>query len=198
LHYLSALGSRRSFDCGGDVTLRLPDHCGAGHIVVHAPSGKTLDPRVEATGEGTLLKLDAPMEAGFYRVDSTPDVTTPRDEATRPMESGKENFAPISFVVQPSRTESALGPIDSDTLRSWWEPANFELSKPSSFDTVSGATNGRVALEPWLVFLAGLVFLAEMFLVHWLCPRINPVLAAASGRRRGFVAPLRSREGAPE
>jgi len=198
LAYLSASGSRRSFDCGEEVTLRLPNHVNDESVVVQTPSGKTLEPRVDTTPEGMLLKLDAPMEAGFYRVDSKRTAATPREETERPTGSGNENTALLSFVVQPSRAESAMGAIDTETLRSWWQPANFELLKPTSFDAVLDATESRLALEPWLMILAGLVFLAEMFLVHWLCPRINPALAASSGRRRGFVAPLRIRKGAPE
>jgi hypothetical protein len=181
LTYLSTSGWRRSFLCGETVVLRLPD-AGAEQAVVESPSHTPLDARIETTAGGTFLRLDGPMEAGFYEV--------------LPTSAGTGDKPPLWFVVQPSRDESALAPVDPDTLRAWWSPATMELVKPSSFASAIAASDGRLALEPWLLLLAGLVFLAETFLVHWLCPRINPALAAAPARRRGFVAPLRGREGA--
>jgi hypothetical protein len=180
LTYLSATGSRRSFVCGQTVTLRVPDD--AEEAIVESSSGKRLEAHVETTTGGRFLRFDAPMEAGFYQVTFLASAT-----------AGKET-APHWFVIQSSRAESVLAPADPDTIRAWWSPAKMELVKPSAFAAALATDDGRLMLEPWLLLLAGLVFLAEMFLVHWLCPRINPAVVVPA-RRRGFVAPLRDREG---
>lgn len=200
LRYLSASGWRRSFECGEPVTLQVVAGSTGDHFVVNTPSGKVLDPRVDVTPGGKFLKLDGPLEAGFYSVamkseSSSMTSLKPGDPKADGTVAGSPSEQPLTFVVQPSRFESALEPVDPETLRSWWSPAKFEVVKPASVETALAAADGRLMLEPWLVLAAALVFLAEMFLVHWLCPQINPVLAASSGRRRGFVAPLRSREG---
>ncbi len=198
LRYLSVSGWRRAFNCGEPVTLQVSVGSPGDRFVVTAPSGKVLEPRVDWTPGGTFLKLDGLLEAGFYSV-----ALNSTDAAGRSGNAGSDNGAsaaalPLTFVVQPSRSESALEPMDPETLRSWWTPAKLELVKPSSVEPSLAANDGRVMFEPWLVLVAAFVFLAEMFLVHWLCPQMNPALTASSGRRRGFVAPLRSREGAQQ
>lgn len=200
LKFLSASGWRRSFESGEPVVLPVSGDEGADPVVVKSPSGKVLSPRIETTPRGAFLRLEGPTEAGFYSVASN------KGAGSGPTSNGagkKDGEAPVatsqsalSFVVQPGRSESAVGTLDSDTLRSWWLPAKLEVVKPSSFETALAAADDRVVLEPWLVVAATIVLLAEMFLVHWLCPRINPALAASHVHRRGFVAPLRSREGA--
>ena len=182
LTYLSTTGGKRSFDSGVPVALPLPaDHAGD-RIVVKTPTGNTLASRVETISGTPILRLEAPAEVGFYNVDY----------GGANAKSGAE--AGLTFVVQPSRAESPLQTLDADTLRAWWSPARLDIVKPSTFEAALNAADGRVALEPWLALLAGLVLAAEMFLVHWLCPRINPALTSSIVRRRGFVPPLRSRE----
>jgi hypothetical protein len=200
LRYLSASGWRRSFACGEPVTLQVSGGSASEQFVVNTPSGKVLEPRIDMTAGGTFLKLDGLLESGFYSVASTTGKAVGQsmeNSDANDKAPGSESQQPLTFVVQPSRAESALEPADPETLRSWWAPAKLELVKPSSVESALAAADGRVMLEPWLVLVAALIFLAEMFLVHWLCPQTNPVLAASSGHRRGFVAPLRSREGAP-
>jgi hypothetical protein len=208
LSYLSASGWRRSFSCGETVTLQLPRSQAGDDFVVNTPSGKTLQPHLESAPTGTLLNLEGLTEAGFYKVtlkkrkaagEPSPEVPS----ATGGHRSGRGGWGeltedqPLTFVVQPDRSKSALQPLDPDTLRSWWSPVKLDLVKPSSFGTALAAADSRLMFEPTLLLLAALVFLAEMFLVHWLCPRIDPALAISSAHRRGFVAPLRTREGTP-
>jgi hypothetical protein len=206
LSYLSASGWRRSFASGEPIVLQLPRNRPGDDIIVSTPSGKSLQPRLEAASGGTLLKLEGLTEAGFYIV-AVKQGTGTRRSASPPATStpgglrgGRGELAddqPLTFVVQPGRAESALQPLEPDTLRSWWSPAKLELVKPASFGSALAAADGRVMFEPGLLLVAALVFLAEMFLVHWLCPRIDPALAVPPARRRGFVAPLRTREGTP-
>lgn len=202
LKYLSASGWRRSFDCGEPVALEVPTPGPGVQFVVMTPTGKRLEPRANARQGSTILKLEAPLESGFYSLisqDATGAGTPPpNSNATIGREAAAADAGqPQIFVVQPSRADSGLAPVDPETLRTWWSPAKFEVVKPSAIESALATDDGRTLLEPWLIVAAALVFLAEMFLVHWLCPQMNPVLAAAPGRRRGFVAPLKSREATP-
>jgi hypothetical protein len=201
LSYLSVSGWRRSYACAEPVALRLSDNP-EGSAVVATPSGTVLHPRVEVTSAGTLLKLEGLMEPGFYSVFTQPGAGAgPSANETRATGDraapDRLSAQPLTFVVQPGRFESALEPIDLETLRAWWLPAKFELVKPATFARALAFTDDRMIFEPGLLLLAALVFLAEMFFVHWLCPRIDPALAVSPARRRGFVAPLRNREGPP-
>lgn len=189
LTYLSGAGWRRTFDAGESISLQIPESDGE-RFVAQTPSGKTLVPRAEANESGSLLRFEGALEAGFYAVNVRPG----EGNSAPPAAGGKGPASPLVFVVQPSRAESAMTPLDPETLRSWWAPASLELMKPSALKSSLGETDGRLALEPWLLLLAGAVLLAEMFLAHWLCPRINPVVAGSAVRRRGSVGPLRSRE----
>jgi hypothetical protein len=182
LAHLAPLGRGRTFAAGEPVTLLLLTAPEAPPNV-RSPSGELLSPRWEATNAGTLLRLEAPSEPGFYTVGT----------GDEPPE-GQAGAASISFVVQASREDSPLAPLDTETLRAWWRPATLAIVRPAALPTEESASGGRFALEPWLVMAAGLVLLAEMFLVHWLCPRVATRLTPGPARRRGSVAPLRSRE----
>lgn len=188
---LASAGGKRSFNTGEAVTVSLPaGGAGAGgQFSVKTPSGKSIKPRVESSTAGSILKLDGLSEPGFYSV-----VPASLDAQSA---SGTGTEGTVTFVVQPSRDESSLQPINEDLLASWWKPAKLEIMKPAAMSSALSAGAGRINLEPWLIMLAGLVLLAEMFLVHWLCPRVNPALAASRTHRRGFVPPLKSREGVP-
>jgi hypothetical protein len=89
---------------------------------------------------------------------------------------------------------SPLQAIDSTTLRSWWSPVELEIVKASASAQDARGADRRIAFEPWLIVIALLVFLAELLLVHVLCPAVQPAVTASPIRRRGFVAPLRSRQ----
>jgi hypothetical protein len=182
LGYLAPAGTRRNFAGGEPVVLPLPAGQTNGWSV-RSPSGAALTPRIEASPGATWLRLDPPGEAGFYSV-------VPPASAT----AGGALDGPGTFVVQADRGDSPLAQVEPDTLRAWWQPASLELLKPA--DIRVAAATGRFSLEPWLVLAAALVLMTEMFLVHWLCPRVNPAVAAAPPRRRGSVAPLRGRQGA--
>src|SRR5204863_9794649 len=91
----------------------------------------------------------------------------------------------FSFVVQPGRDDSVLAPMDAATLRQWWAPADCEVIRAGDLDKHLDAEGGH-SLWPWLLLAAGFVLLAEMWLVHRLCPRASPKLAQNLVAPRGL------------
>jgi hypothetical protein len=126
----------------------------------------------------TWLTLSDTTEAGFYRIQPHAD-----------------SEVELVLVVQPGRADSRLEPFDPEKFRAWWSPAEVKIEQPTAAVTKVTSDDRRLALEPWLISLACLCLIAEMFLTHWMCPRMNPALSTSHQRRRGFVAPLREREG---
>jgi len=112
-----------------------------------------------------MLSFEA-TESGVYRV-----------------EGPAGNFA---VVVQPGRDDSVLAPMDAATLRQWWGPAGCEVIRAGDLDRHLDTAEGRHGLWPWLLLAAGLVLLAEMWLVHHLCPRASPKLVQNLVAPRGL------------
>jgi len=179
LTHLQTGGYRRSWTIGEPVTLTLPQTFSADNSPrVIAPSGQAVATRRQVLGTQTWLTIIDPREAGFYRIED-PDGSS----------------SDLSLVVQPGRGDSRLEAADLDQFRAWWSPLDIKREQPQATATTPAvSTDRRVALEPWLMALAGVCLLAEMFLVHWLCPRMNPAISVSHHRRRGFVAPLKERE----
>ena len=211
LLHLQSAGNRRQFTSGETITVALPESIpktqsdvlakpevsdkalavGPGQTpvasaipltnvspLVVSPSGRTLSASVHSVSNRTWLTLSETTESGFYRIKP---------------HAGSESE--LVLVVQPGRADSRLEPFDPDKFHAWWSPAEMKVEQPTATVTNAPSVDRRRALEPWLVSLACLCLLAEMFLTHWLCPRMNPALSTSHQRRRGFVAPLREREG---
>jgi hypothetical protein len=124
------------------------------------------------------MRLEGVAEPGVYHV-----------------RAAGEGAAAETFVVQAGRGDSAVAPIDPATLRDWWQPAEVEVLAADVVTKGRAAADaGRAALWPALAAAACVVLLAEMFLVHWLCPRMNPGIVAPVVRRRGLFRPT----GAPQ
>jgi hypothetical protein len=179
LLHLQSAGLRRQFTSGEALTVALPESFDATQPPrVISPSGDNVSASLHSSANRTWLTLTEPTEAGFYRVQSR---------------GGSDSE--LILVVQPGRADSRLEPVDSDKFHAWWSPAEIKIEQPTAAPTNVIAADRRLALEPWLVGWACLCFVAEMFLTHWMCPRMNPALSTSHQRRRGFVAPLREREG---
>lgn len=164
-------GGRRSFDAGETVTLPLPGFPPGQPATVITPGGERLTPAVSAVGRRTVMRIDGLDTPGIYRVEG----------------GAGQVAASQVFVVQAGRGDSTLTPVDPEALRKWWAPLAAEVVTPAAVTASARAGDGRVALWPPLVAIACLVLVAEMFLVHWLCPRMNPGIAApVVGRRRMF------------
>ncbi len=181
LKYLQSAGSRRQFVCGETVSLAVPEGWNGSPLRITSPSGRGIEPQIRTSNGRSRATLIDTNEPGFYRLEP---VTPP---ATRTASS-------MSFVVQPGRGDSRLEPADPERFQAWWAPQEIKLELPANSAANSPAADRRVALEPWLAGMACLLFLAEMFLAPWMCPRMNPAVSTSHHRRRGFVAPLRERE----
>lgn len=175
---LQSAGSRRQFESGEPVTIALPESFDTVRPpIVKLPSGRTLTSQINKASNRTLLTILEANESGFYRIETH--------------DGSKDDQI---FVVQPGRGDSRLEPFDPEKFRAWWSPLDVKIEQATSVAASSQAMDRRLALEPWFVTLACLLFMAEMFLAHWMCPRMNPALSTSHHRRRGFVAPLRERE----
>jgi hypothetical protein len=170
--YLTAGGVRRSFEVGEAVTLPLADFAPGETVTVRTPDGGIRTPALSSAAGRTMLRLEEVTQPGVYRVERA---TAGTPEAT--------------FVVNVGRGDSVLTPMDTAALAKWWEPSTFESMSPDAA-LRQVAPSERRDLWPWLVALAGLLLLVETFLVHWLCPRVNPAVTEAIVRRRGLLRPL--------
>ncbi len=179
LLHLQSAGIRRQFISGETMTVALPESFDSTQPPrVISPTGRTLSAPVHAVANRTWLTLSETTESGFYHIK--PHVGSESD---------------LILVVQPGRADSRLELFDPEKFHAWWTPAEMKIEQPTASVAKATSVDRRFALEPWLVSLACLCLLAEMFLTHWLCPRMNPALSTSHLRRRGFVAPLREREG---
>jgi hypothetical protein len=91
-------------------------------------------------------------------------------------------------VVQVGKGDSVLTPLDPATLIRWWEPVRCEVVNAETLAKDGLAAGEQRALWPWLLALGGLALLAEMFFVHWLCPRPSPTITASVVHKRGILA----------
>jgi hypothetical protein len=176
LAYLSGGGVRRNFEVGDVVTLPLDDLRSGEKIQVLAPSGAKLTPTLASAGGRAQLRLDNVSEPGIYRVERA---------------GPAQGFA---FAVNVGRGDSMLTPMDTEVLAKWWEPLAFEVVGAEAATQRLGKTGSLLALAPWLIALAAGLLLAEMFFVHWLCPRANPTVAEAIVHRRGLLRPMTTKE----
>jgi hypothetical protein len=171
LSYLSSGGVKHSFTVGAAVTLPLADYDPKSEVAVVTPSGAKLTPRLIAQRGMTLLHLDDVAEAGSYRVERV----------------GKNN---IVFAVNAPRTDSPLSPMDGQALKEWFAPAEVDILSAESAGQQLGEQSSHWPLWPALVFLAGLLLIAETIYVHLLCPRANPKTADAVVPQRGVLKPV--------
>jgi hypothetical protein len=95
----------------------------------------------------------------------------------------------FSFVVQVGRGDSVLTPLDAATLQKWWEPALCDFLKPEDLRQSLIAHQGPFPLWPALLAAACAALLAEMFLVHWLCPRVNPAVVGSIVHKGRILMP---------
>ena len=156
LNHLGSGGLRKSYAVGEVVALPLNGWQPGEAVSLLSPGGRRLGPVVRPAGEGRGLLTFEAEEAGIYRVE-------------RPA-------AGFPVVVQVGRGDSVLEPMDRATLRQWWAPADCEVIRAADLERTPAVSGGGLALWPWMLLLAGLVLLAEFYLVHRVCPRASPKL----------------------
>jgi hypothetical protein len=172
LSYLGNGRARDSYTIGEVAQVPLARWAPEEKVLVTTPSGQRLAGTVQSLAGGRGVLSFEPAEAGVYRID-------------RPAES-------FRIVAQIGRGDSVLTPMDAAALREWWHPLECRIVRGTDLPQVLEAEEGRHALWPWLLLAAGLVLLAEMYLVHRLCPLSGPRLAQNIVGRRGLLRPASS------
>jgi hypothetical protein len=179
--YLTA-GVRRGMYTAGDVAeVPLPGAAADAAPSVRTPGGEEFKAALRTLAGRPGIEVEDLDEAGVYRVEyKTSD--------------GRRS---LPFVVNPAPDEGLLARADEDMLRSWWKPARFRMTKVNPVSGRIPLAGTRWQLDPLLIVLACLTLLAEMFFVHWLCPKVNPTVTQGSvvardgffGGRETTVAP---------
>lgn len=177
LSYLSGGGIRRSFEVGDVVVLTLPELQAGEKVTVIAPNGGQLAPILTSANGRTTLRLNAVTEPGVYRVQR---------------EGGDARG--FNLVVQVGRGDSVLTPLEATTLKKWWEPVACDIRSPADLRQELETHQGPNPLWPTLVTLACLMLLAEMFFVHWLCPRVHPAIVGSIVHKGRILASSSQKE----
>ncbi len=161
--HLSGGVARRMFMAGEPVVYPIGSFDKAPQISVTEPSGESLHPTLRRVGGQFVMQLDSPEKAGIYEIK---------------IEGSAETR---TFVVQTGRSDSNLARMKPELLEQWWAPAKFETVTTNRSSEEGGkppaVSDRNILLWPWFAGLACLILMGEMALVHWLCPKINPMLA---------------------
>jgi hypothetical protein len=163
LTHLAGGRRRGMFVVGRPVELPLAGADASAPVTITKPSRRTADAVLRNVRGKTILHTDDVDEAGVYRVEYS-------------TASGKRA---ASFAVQVDRSESLPAAADATTLQAWWSTAEVVTIRPNTETGALGITGGRYRLAPWLVALACLMMLAEMWFVHRMCPAVNPTVASS-------------------
>lgn len=175
IQYLTTGPQRGTFDLSLPVILNVPTGTDASTVKITAPDGQTIKVSRHSIDGRNTIRIDNLKQAGVYWVKHT-------------QASGQTDF-PI--VVQPANQPAGMARIDEQTLRNWWQPADVRLFRSNTPASAMAPAERRGALAPWLIVLACLALITEMFFVHWLCPASTPratstpVIAANHIRQTG-------------
>ena len=154
LEYLADSGERLVFEVGEPVTLSLLPIDPSDVVEVVGPGEIRMRPEQRDAGTRTLLRVGLLWRAGVYQV----------------LRNGEPEF---SFVLHPGQADSDLRPTEPDVLNRLWAESDFETISHDA--AIKGnAKEKRRNLAHWVVALCALLLLIEMYLVHRLCPRMNP------------------------
>jgi hypothetical protein len=171
LGYLTG-SRRRSFTVGDAVTLPLPDWREDELATVVTPGGDKMSPRLSTLGGKRFLHLADAVQPGVYQVHKS---------------NGEKSF---SFVVNAGGDDSALVPMDAAVLRQWWAGIGFEIIPADEAAQRFATQASGLPVWPLLLVLAGLVLLVETYVVHRLCPKVNPEVVDSVVPQRGLLRPV--------
>jgi hypothetical protein len=157
LDYLADGGERLIFKVGEPVTLSLSPVSPSDTVEIIGPDEIRIRPERQEAGARTLCRVGLLWRAGVYHV----------------FRNGEPE---LSFVLQPGRGDSDLRSMDPVVLDRLWAASDFERITPSAV-TRGNAKDQRRNLAHWVVGVCTLLLLVEMYLVHRLCPRMNPRIA---------------------
>ena len=155
---LAPSGARGTFAVGEPIQIAAA--AATGGYRLETPRGNVLATEARAVGERRMLRLPPMAEQGVYQLKTggSPPTATP-------------------LVVQARGEDSYLEPLADESLRAWWKGAELEIVDGAAGLPPRFLEAGSFALTPWMVTLACLLLLAEMLLVHYVCPRRNPEVA---------------------
>lgn len=129
----------------------------------------------QQVGTRTLVRLDGVNTPGVYQI---------RNAAGKPV---------TTFIAHVGLGDSRISSADTQMIRNWWEPAALTVLTPKDAIQDIQSKTAVLKLWPWLIALGAALLLIEMFLVHRLCPRMNPTLATSVVQtQKGIIAPLES------
>ncbi|HEY8666222.1 MAG TPA: BatA and WFA domain-containing protein [Tepidisphaeraceae bacterium] len=176
LDYLGGPARHGVFTAGMPIALPLPNATADTAVSIKPPSGQMLHPTPVMSAGRAMLQLKPLAQGGIYQVDYDGS-------------NGHESFP---LVVQNGESDTRLARADEKTLRAWWGGTDLKIIHPRSADEVLAVAGRRVSLDPWMILAACVFLLAEMFFVHWLCPKVNPTVATGSVvAQQGFFKPGR-------
>lgn len=139
------------------------------------PDGIVHNAAVQKVGVRTLVRFDGVNVPGVY------NILNPAGKSV------------TTFITHAGLRDSRITSADAQMIREWWEPAALTLRTPQDAIVDIQSKTATVKLWPWLIALGGLLLLIEMFLVHRLCPRMNPTLATSViETHKGIIAPVSS------
>jgi hypothetical protein len=171
LSYLTG-SSRRSFMVGDPVTLPLTEWGENETVSIVTPGGEKISPRLSALAGKRFLHVMDTAQPGVYQVQKA---------------GGERGF---SFVVNVGGGDSALAPMDAAVLRQWWTGAGFEILQAEEAAERFAPKASSWPLWPALLLLAGLLLLVETYVVHRLCPKVNPEVVDSVVPQRGMLRPV--------
>ncbi|MCE9605997.1 MAG: BatA domain-containing protein [Planctomycetia bacterium] len=178
LDELSGGMTKRTFMTGEAIALSMPMPAEGESLKVVTPGGGELVPVLATTGNKTRVSIPPQNEAGIYRIRREGGAASKPD----PIET--------AFVVQVDRADSTLVPVAEELIRTWWEPARCEFTTAAAVIEAPG--RDQISLVGWAALLAASLLTIEMFVVHRMCPKMNPQSAESIVRRQSIVSTTRS------
>jgi len=173
MNYLVGGARRGLFDVAQAIRLPLREASADTVVTITQPDGKTLEPIISVSDGRASVHLDGLTVPGVYQVQY----------------SGTQGPVSFPFVVQPLHADFRLARADERTLQQWWSPQELQIVNADSATSVGALASQRVILDRWIIALACLFLAAEMFFVHWLCPKVNPTVNSTSTvAGRGFFS----------
>ncbi|MAE61157.1 MAG: hypothetical protein CMJ49_07355 [Planctomycetaceae bacterium] len=177
--YLSHHARVNDYTVGDVADLPLPNDARDRRVTLTTPTGEQRQPTLRTDAVRPSVQVQSLDQPGVYTI-------------TYQTDTGDRN---IPFVVRTDRRDSTLTTADEAILRQWWQPADFTITRPDRARGNIDLARSPAALDPWLIVLAFVVFLAEMYFVHRLCPKVNPTVvshplaAQAAGTDSGLPDP---------
>lgn len=163
LTHLARRVGQQAFFVGAPIRLPLPNGWTSETVRLLAPSGNSSKLRIELRAGRNWAAIPPAEEPGIYRIESS---------------SGENDR--VSFAVRVGAGDRSLAPIESQSLRSWWSPAEVEVLSSDDAASRFAAEEGPGDWTPWLLLGAAAFLLAETLYGTWITPLRTAESAPAS------------------